>query len=180
VTKKRRVAKGTGVRKRAEKKAKVARRATRKTGSKGPVHKPVDEQKSAGGSDQQKDMTKAQSIREAARELGKKARPRHIIAALAAKGIKVTSAQVSTTLKALPAPRKTKAQSAGGSRCKNNARQESGPRCLRRRSAPGKKPSEAGWWYPKAQGIGNCIGSVVISRCYKTTLNGARRCEIRW
>jgi hypothetical protein len=46
------------------------------------------------------DTTKAQSIRDTAKELGKKARPRHIIAALAAKGITVASAQVSTTLKA--------------------------------------------------------------------------------
>ena len=44
--------------------------------------------------------TKAQSIRDAAKELGKKSRPRDIIAALAEKGIKVTSPQVSMTLKA--------------------------------------------------------------------------------
>jgi arginine repressor len=44
--------------------------------------------------------TKAQSIRDIAKELGKKARPRDIIAALAEKGITVTSPQVSMTLKA--------------------------------------------------------------------------------
>ena len=44
--------------------------------------------------------SKAQSIRDMANELGKKARPRDIIAALAAKGITVTSPQVSMTLKA--------------------------------------------------------------------------------
>jgi arginine repressor len=44
--------------------------------------------------------TKAQAIRDTAKELGKKARPREIIAALAAKGISVSSPQVSTTLKA--------------------------------------------------------------------------------
>jgi hypothetical protein len=45
-------------------------------------------------------VTKAQSIRDMAKELGKKARPRDIIAALAAKGITVTSPQVTQTLKA--------------------------------------------------------------------------------
>ena len=44
--------------------------------------------------------TKAQSIRDTAKELGKKARPRDIVAALASKGIKVAPAQVSTVLKA--------------------------------------------------------------------------------
>lgn len=44
--------------------------------------------------------TKAQSIRDMANELGKKARPRDIIAALAAKGISVSSPQVTMTLKA--------------------------------------------------------------------------------
>ena len=45
-------------------------------------------------------VTKAQAIRDMGKELGKKARPRDIIAALAAKGISVSSPQVSTTLKA--------------------------------------------------------------------------------
>jgi hypothetical protein len=45
-------------------------------------------------------ISKAQAIRDVAGELGKKARPRDIIAALAAKGITVTSPQVSMTLKA--------------------------------------------------------------------------------
>ena len=44
--------------------------------------------------------TKAQAIRDSFEELGKKARPKDIIAALAEKGIKVTSPQVSITLKA--------------------------------------------------------------------------------
>jgi hypothetical protein len=42
---------------------------------------------------------KAQSIRDTAKELGKKARPRDIIAVLAEKGISVSSPQVSKTLK---------------------------------------------------------------------------------
>jgi hypothetical protein len=45
-------------------------------------------------------ISKAQAIRDTAHELGKKARPRDIIAALAAKKITVSSAQVSMTLKA--------------------------------------------------------------------------------
>lgn len=49
----------------------------------------------------QKDtINKAQAIRDIAGKLGKKARPRDIIATLAAKGITVTSPQVSMTLKA--------------------------------------------------------------------------------
>src|SRR5438128_2400447 len=43
---------------------------------------------------------KAQAIRDMAKQLGKKARPKDIIAALAAKNISVSSPQVSTTLKA--------------------------------------------------------------------------------
>ena len=43
-------------------------------------------------------VNKAQAIRDMGKELGKKARPRDIIAALAAKGISVSSPQVSTTL----------------------------------------------------------------------------------
>jgi hypothetical protein len=45
-------------------------------------------------------ISKAQAIRDTAKELGKKARPRDIIAALEAKKIMVSSAQVSMTLKA--------------------------------------------------------------------------------
>jgi hypothetical protein len=45
-------------------------------------------------------VNKAQSIRDLGKELGKKARPRDIIAALAEKGIVVSSPQVSSTLKA--------------------------------------------------------------------------------
>lgn len=44
--------------------------------------------------------SKAQSIRDTAKELGRKARPRDIVAALASKGITVAPPQVSTVLKA--------------------------------------------------------------------------------
>lgn len=57
--------------------------------------KPATKKKPAAGK-----VNKAQAIRDAAGELGKKARPKDIIAALAAKGITVTSPQVSMTLKA--------------------------------------------------------------------------------
>ena len=52
--------------------------------------------------------SKAQSIRDMAKELGKKARQTDIIAALAAKGIKVASAQVSTVLRAAGLRRRRK------------------------------------------------------------------------
>ena len=42
--------------------------------------------------------SKAQMIRDAAKELGKSVRPRDIVAKLAEKGVKVASAQVSTVL----------------------------------------------------------------------------------
>jgi hypothetical protein len=45
-------------------------------------------------------VNKAQAIRDMAKQLGKKARPRDIIAALAVKKISVSSPQVSSTLKA--------------------------------------------------------------------------------
>jgi hypothetical protein len=45
-------------------------------------------------------VSKAQAIRDAAKEIGGKPRPRDIIAALKAKGISVSSPQVSSTLKA--------------------------------------------------------------------------------
>jgi hypothetical protein len=44
--------------------------------------------------------TKAQSIRDTAKELGKKARPKDIIAALAAKGTSVSHSLVGSTLRA--------------------------------------------------------------------------------
>jgi hypothetical protein len=51
-------------------------------------------------------FTKAQAIRDTALELGKRARPRHVVAALAEKGINVTSPQVSATLKKMAGPKK--------------------------------------------------------------------------
>jgi hypothetical protein len=45
-------------------------------------------------------VNKAQAIRDAAKKLGPKVRPKDVIAALAAEGITVSSPQVSATLKA--------------------------------------------------------------------------------
>jgi hypothetical protein len=61
------------------------------------AQKPSNKKKPAK---QNGNVNKAQAIRDAAKEMGKKARPKDIIAVLAAKGITVTSPQVSMTLKA--------------------------------------------------------------------------------
>jgi hypothetical protein len=57
--------------------------------------------------------SKAQAIRDTAKELGKKARPKDIIAALAAKKITVSSPQVSSTLKAAGLRRGRRKKKAG-------------------------------------------------------------------
>jgi hypothetical protein len=53
-------------------------------------------------------VNKAQAIRDAAKTLGRKVRPKEIIAALAAQGITVSSPQVSATLKAAGYRRKSR------------------------------------------------------------------------
>jgi hypothetical protein len=58
-------------------------------------------------------VTKAQAIRDMAKQLGKKARPKDIIAALVEKGIAVTSPQVSSTLKAAGLRRGKRGRKAG-------------------------------------------------------------------
>src|ERR1043165_6510598 len=63
--------------------------------------------KSASG-----EPSKAQQIRDAAKTLGKKVRPRDIVAALKEKGTTVTSAQVSTTLSAAGYRRKRRGKKA--------------------------------------------------------------------
>jgi hypothetical protein len=97
----------------APKKAVAKKRTTKKSAAKKPVaakksvaKKPAAK-KSASKRRKPKKHTpshgtinKAQAIRDVAKELGKKARPKDIIAALAAKGITVSPQQVSTTLKA--------------------------------------------------------------------------------
>jgi hypothetical protein len=99
-------AKGIAVKKRVAKKT-VPKKPTSKrpTAMKTSARKPAAK-KSASKKRKPKKQTpsngttKAQAIRDAFKELGKKARPRHIIAALASKGITVAPAQVSTVLKA--------------------------------------------------------------------------------
>jgi hypothetical protein len=70
----------------------VAEKATVKKSA--PTKRKVKKQPASTGT------TKAQAIRDTAKELGRKVRPKGIIAALAEKGITVVSAQVSTVLKA--------------------------------------------------------------------------------
>jgi hypothetical protein len=56
--------------------------------------------------------TKAQRIRDVAKTMGKKIRPKDIIAVLAKEGVKVSSAQVSTTLRAAGYRRKRRGKKA--------------------------------------------------------------------
>ena len=56
---------------------------------------------------------KAEAIRSAAKSLGKKVRPRDVIAMLKEQGIEVSSAQVSTTLKAMGMRRTRRGRGAG-------------------------------------------------------------------
>lgn len=56
---------------------------------------------------------KVEAIRSAAKSLGKKVRPRDVIAMLKEQGIEVSSAQVSTTLKAMGMRRTRRGQGAG-------------------------------------------------------------------
>jgi hypothetical protein len=94
--------------KRAKKKPATKRRAAKKAAPKqGAVKKSVAKKpaaKKAGPKKRkrkrQPPSTKAQAIRDEAKKIGRKVRGRDIIAAPAAKGIGVTPAQVSNTLKA--------------------------------------------------------------------------------
>jgi len=64
--------------------------------------------KSAGANE----TTKAELIRQAAKKIGKKVRPRDVIAALKEQGVVVTSPQVSKTLKAAGYRRKRRGKKA--------------------------------------------------------------------
>jgi len=106
-TSKKRVSKKTTPKKTAAKKKVSKKRAAKKpVAAKKSVAKKAAPKKSAPKKSKAKNKpaagktSKAQAIRDVATELGKKARPKDIIAALAEKGIKVASAQVSITLKA--------------------------------------------------------------------------------
>jgi outer membrane biosynthesis protein TonB len=113
--------KKAAVKKRVAKKGAPKKKAAKKRASKKPVKKkpapkltavrksvrPKPEAKKSVSKKRRNDrpstsngITKAQSIRDAAKAIGGKPRPRDVIAALAAKGITVSSPQVSSTLKA--------------------------------------------------------------------------------
>lgn len=62
--------------------------------------KPAPKKRNTKKQSSQNGTSKSQSIRDTAKELGKKVRPRDIIAALATKGISVLPQQVSSILKA--------------------------------------------------------------------------------
>ena len=86
----------------ASKKKSAKKRASNKrvAAAKSVVKKSAPKKRKAKTLPASNKINKAQAIRDVAKELGKKARPKHIIAALAEKGITVVSAQVSTVLKA--------------------------------------------------------------------------------
>ena len=69
------------------------------SGKKGRRKKKVAAAKTVSRNGASKHGVKAEAIRAAAKSLGKKVRPRDVIALLKKQGITVTSAQVSTTLK---------------------------------------------------------------------------------
>jgi hypothetical protein len=106
-TSKKRVAKNSKSKKSAAKKKVAKKRVSKKpvaakksVAKKSVAKKAAPKKRKAKKQPASTKINKAQSIRDAAKELGKKARPRDIIAALAAKRISVSSPQVSTTLKA--------------------------------------------------------------------------------
>jgi transposase len=82
-------------------KARMSRKKSRASGKKAAVAK-----KSAA------ETSKAQMIRDVAKELGKKVRPRDVVAKLAEKGVKVSSPQVSVTLRAAGYRRKRRGMKA--------------------------------------------------------------------
>lgn len=66
----------------------------------------------AGKKPRSAQSSKAQMIRDAAKELGKKVRPRDVVAKLAEQGVKVSSPQVSVTLRAAGYRRKRRGKRA--------------------------------------------------------------------
>lgn len=96
ITVKKRVATKSVQKRPTSKRLTAMKTSAQKTGTKkaAPKRRQTKKQPASNG------VNKAQAIRDEASELGKKARPKDIIAALAAKGISVSSPQVSSTLKA--------------------------------------------------------------------------------
>ena len=71
-------------------------------------------------------VNKAERIRQTAKALGKKVRPKDIIAALAKEGVHVSSAQVSTTLSAAGYRRRGRKTRAGAAAGKSSASKSAG------------------------------------------------------
>jgi arginine repressor len=74
--------------------------------------KPHGKKAAASTTNASEHINKAQKIRDVAKTMGKKVRPKDIIAVLAKEGIKVSSAQVSTTLRAAGFRRKRRGKKA--------------------------------------------------------------------
>ena len=75
-------------------------------------HRKTRGQKGAAATKNAADTSKAQRIRDVAKALGRKVRPRDVIAELAREGITVSSAQVSTTLRSAGYRRKRRGRRA--------------------------------------------------------------------
>ena len=114
------VVKKTAAKKSVAKKSASKKRATKKSSAKkhvaatkSVVKKPTHKKRQTKRAEPQAPaISKAQSIRETAKELGKQVRPKDIIAALAAKGIEVSHALVGSTLKAAGLRRRRRPQKA--------------------------------------------------------------------
>jgi arginine repressor len=70
-----------------------------KTLQRAGFHRRTRDKKAVAGANSAGEVSKAQRIRDVAKALGKKVRPRDVISELAQAGISVSSAQVSTTLR---------------------------------------------------------------------------------
>lgn len=87
-------------------------------GNKGAAAKSDARKKAAAASNRTSETSKAQRIRDVAKSLGKKVRPRDVIAELAKVGITVSSAQVSATLRAAGYRRKRRGTKSAAARAK--------------------------------------------------------------
>jgi arginine repressor len=77
-------------------------------------HRKSRGKKAAAATNGAGEMSKAQRIRDVAKTLGKKVRPRDVIAELAKEGVKVSSAQVSMTLRSAGYRRRRRGKKAAG------------------------------------------------------------------
>jgi arginine repressor len=77
-------------------------------------HRKTRGKKAAAGASNAGEVSKAQRIRDVAKTLGKKVRPRDVIAELAKEGVKVSSAQVSMTLRSAGYKRRRRGKKGAG------------------------------------------------------------------